>query len=54
MTFPRTELELDAQGYVFEGVGRCRACNAALERLALQDRLDDERDNGAGDCVSFG
>ncbi len=24
--FPRTELELEKAGYVYEGTGKCRAC----------------------------
>lgn len=30
MTFPRDEIELEAEGYVFEGTGKCRECKADL------------------------
>jgi len=30
MGFPKTEMELEAAGYVFEGSGRCRACNQEI------------------------
>lgn len=39
MSFPRTETELEAAGYEYEGSGRCRVLNAELARAQVGSRV---------------